>query len=64
MPQYDASRGTVRELRCWRCNRKLAEMVSSPWLIKCPRCKAANQQALPVEVPASAPAGPRHMTGH
>jgi phage FluMu protein Com len=34
---------TVQELRCWRCNRKLAEIVSSPWRIKCPRCKASNQ---------------------
>ncbi len=34
---------TIDELRCWRCNRKLAEMVSSPWRIKCSRCKTVNQ---------------------
>ena len=33
---------TIAEPRCWRCNRKLAELVSSPWVIRCSRCKAAN----------------------
>jgi hypothetical protein len=31
------------EPRCWRCNKKLAEIVSRPWVIVCVRCKARNQ---------------------
>ena len=34
---------TMGEPRCWRCNRKLAELVTSPWMIRCSRCKATNQ---------------------
>jgi phage FluMu protein Com len=34
----------VEELvRCWRCNRLLAELLTKPWAIVCPRCKARNQ---------------------
>lgn len=33
---------TVKELRCWRCNRKLAEIVSAPYMLVCPRCHATN----------------------
>jgi phage FluMu protein Com len=33
---------SVRALRCWRCQRKLAELVTAPWLLVCPRCKATN----------------------
>jgi phage FluMu protein Com len=32
------------EPRCWRCGRKLAEMVTRPWRIVCSRCKALNQK--------------------
>lgn len=28
--------------RCWRCKRKLAELVSRPWQLNCSRCKAQN----------------------
>lgn len=31
--------------RCWRCRRKLAEMVSRPWQLTCARCKAMNASA-------------------
>ena len=31
------------EPRCWRCDKKLAELVSRPWTIVCTRCKARNQ---------------------
>lgn len=33
-----------RQPRCWRCNRKLAELVSRPWDIVCTRCKARNKE--------------------
>ena len=33
---------TVHDIRCEHCNRKLAEMATSPWLFTCPRCKGAN----------------------
>jgi phage FluMu protein Com len=35
---------TDKQVRCWRCNKLLAESVTQPWLIKCTRCKATNQQ--------------------
>src|SRR5215204_4429309 len=37
------------DVRCWRCRRLLAEQVTRPWCITCPRCKARNQSE-PVEV--------------
>lgn len=30
--------------RCWRCNKLLAESLTRPWSITCPRCKAKNQR--------------------
>ena len=46
MPPIEAgvqpATATVSDLRCWRCDRKLAEIVSAPWRICCPRCKAKN----------------------
>ena len=41
-PPTGAVRETVRDIRCEHCNRKLAEMATSPWLFTCPRCKGAN----------------------
>lgn len=40
---YGRSVVSVERPRCWRCNKLLAELVSCPWKITCPRCKAANQ---------------------
>lgn len=34
-----------RDPRCWRCHKKLAELLSRPWVITCVRCKARNQSA-------------------
>lgn len=31
------------EPECWRCGRKLAVKVGRPWVMKCLRCKAMNQ---------------------
>lgn len=28
--------------RCTDCGRKLAELVTRPWVIRCTRCKATN----------------------
>ena len=28
--------------RCWRCSKLLAEQVTRPWSIVCPRCKGRN----------------------
>lgn len=35
-----------REPRCWKCNKKLAESVARPWVIRCVRCKARNASAI------------------
>lgn len=32
------------ELRCWRCNKLLANKVTPPYDIKCERCKATNKK--------------------
>lgn len=34
----------VKDLRCWRCNRELAKLLTIPYRIDCPRCKAVNQR--------------------
>jgi hypothetical protein len=39
-PQVQAVQETG--VRCWRCERLLAEMVTRPWAIRCGRCKARN----------------------
>jgi phage FluMu protein Com len=31
-----------REPRCWRCGKKLAELLTRPWRIRCVRCKEVN----------------------
>lgn len=40
-------------VRCWQCKRLLAELVSPPWKIVCPRCKAENKQGLDSRKPAA-----------
>ncbi len=30
-------------LRCWRCDKKLAERVTPPYEIECSRCHAKNK---------------------
>jgi len=37
---------TDEEVRCYRCGRLLAELVSRPWRIRCSRCKATNQSGV------------------
>jgi phage FluMu protein Com len=38
-------RGAVSDadVRCWRCDKLLAELVSRPWRIRCRFCKAVNK---------------------
>jgi phage FluMu protein Com len=33
--------------RCWRCGKLLAELLTRPWRIRCPRCRALNGTAPP-----------------
>jgi len=35
-------RQTLFHVRCTSCKKLLAEMVSTPYRLKCPRCKAVN----------------------
>ena len=32
--------------RCWRCNRKLGELLTRPWEVTCTRCKATNARGV------------------
>lgn len=43
--------------RCWRCNRQLAVLLSEPYVVRCPRCKADNRAG---EVPAGVPGAEQH----
>lgn len=40
---YGRAAATVAELRCWRCHRLLAAVVTEPYVIRCGRCKAENR---------------------
>ena len=42
MTEPDGSR------RCWRCGRKLAELLTPPYYLQCGKCKARNRE-IPVE---------------
>jgi phage FluMu protein Com len=41
-------RGAVTDQapRCWRCSRLLALFLTRPWKMRCPRCKAVNQDGV------------------
>jgi hypothetical protein len=32
------------EPRCWHCRQKLAIVLTQPWRLRCPRCRALNQR--------------------
>lgn len=34
---------TISGLRCWRCNKQLAEEITPPYTVTCPRCHATNK---------------------
>lgn len=36
---------TVKDPRCWRCNKKLANELAIPYDIDCPRCHGRNRRA-------------------
>jgi phage FluMu protein Com len=36
---------TDTSVRCWRCDRLLAEVVGRPWRLTCSRCKAVNKSS-------------------
>lgn len=35
-------KAAIENLRCWRCDKLLAEMLTKPYIITCPRCKGKN----------------------
>ena len=41
----EAKSPTRKKVRCARCNRLLAELVTAPWVLRCTRCKAVNKSA-------------------
>ena len=40
-------RETLFHVRCVECDKLLAEMVSTPYRLRCPRCKLLNRAGLP-----------------
>lgn len=43
-PVAEQTSKTVQNLRCCGCGKLLAELVTAPYRIACPRCKAVNSQ--------------------
>ena len=43
---YGVASQSVEELRCHRCNRLLAELVTPPYRLRCRGCKAVNQAGI------------------
>ena len=41
----ERERHTRVKVRCAGCGKLLAELVTAPWLIRCPRCKSDNRSA-------------------
>ncbi len=41
---YGEQERTDESVRCWRCNKLLAEYVTRPYQIKCTRCKGMNRK--------------------
>lgn len=39
----EVDRNTRLHVRCAGCGKLLAEMVTSPWIIRCSRCKSDNR---------------------
>ena len=38
-----SSSSTIEFLRCWKCDKLLAQLISTPYNIMCPRCKSHNK---------------------
>ena len=54
-------RETLFHVRCVGCDKLLAEMVSTPYRLRCSRCKYLNHAGVPGQVkqlPESQPSGP------
>jgi hypothetical protein len=41
----ESERASRLQVRCAACGKLLAELLTSPWMIRCPRCKADNRSA-------------------
>jgi rRNA maturation endonuclease Nob1 len=39
----EVDRATRHQVRCAGCGKLLAELVTAPWILRCPRCKAENR---------------------
>jgi ribosomal protein S27AE len=43
VPEHE--RITRTSVRCGNCGKLLAELVTAPWRVRCPRCKEINESA-------------------
>lgn len=44
---------TDTKVRCWRCGRFLADLVTRPLCIFCPKCRARNEAGNGTPTPLS-----------
>jgi phage FluMu protein Com len=45
MDEYGFDDKVVFRPRCWYCNKLLAELLTPPWRVVCPRCKSINPES-------------------
>ena len=57
-------RETLFHVRCDGCDKLLAEMVSTPYRLRCPRCKRLNHAGVPGQANGSSSFAEENVSGN
>ena len=57
-------RETLFRVRCVGCEKLLAEMVSTPYRLRCPRCKRLNHAGVPRQANGSSSLAEENVSGN